>query len=547
MGQTEKRGRIDIYDTTLRDGCQGSGVSLTTEDKLKVARALDRLGVAYIEGGWPGSNPKDIAFFERARQESWEHARIVAFGSTRRAAARVEDDVNLRLLLEAATPTVTIVGKASRFQVEQILNTTLEENLRMVAESVAYLKAAGKEVFFDAEHFFDGYAEDATYALEVVRAASQAGADGVVLCDTNGGTMTRPLADAVREALKVVTCTVGIHTHNDCELAVANSLAAVEAGATHVQGTINGLGERVGNANLCSLIPLLEYKLGYRCLPPGRLVHLTEVSRYVAEVANLTHDPKLPFVGAQAFTHKAGLHVHAVAKVPAAYEHIPPEVIGNTRHILVSELSGRSNVVIKAHSFGIDLADQPETVRMLVEQIKELEFSGFWFEDADASLELLIRRALPGYQAPFDVIDYTVLTEYRGGRGMLAEATVKLRIGDQVFHTAAEGNGPVNALDQATRKALGAFYPQISDVRLEDYKVRVLDDHHGTGAKVRVWIRSGDHQRSWSTVGCSTNIIEASWMALADSLTYPLVVPARLLKESPTRVSVKSAGATRAG
>jgi 2-isopropylmalate synthase len=538
MDESAAQARIVIYDTTLRDGCQGSGVSLTTEDKLKVARALDWLGVPYIEGGWPGSNPKDIAFFERARRERWEHARIVAFGSTRRAGARVEDDTNLQLLLDAATPTVTIVGKASRFQVEQILNTTLDENMHMVAESVAYLKAAGKEVFFDAEHFFDGYAEDAEYALAVIRAASEAGADAVVLCDTNGGTMTGALTDAVRQAVKVVTCTVGIHTHNDCELAVANSLAAVEAGTTHVQGTINGLGERVGNANLCSLIPLLEYKLGYRCLPPGRLVHLTEVSRYVAEVANLTHDPKLPFVGAQAFSHKAGLHVHAVAKVPAAYEHIPPEVVGNTRHILVSELSGRSNVVVKARSFGVDLSGQPETVRMLVEQIKELEFLGFWFEDADASLELLIRRALPGYQAPFEVLDYTVLTEYRGGRGMLAEATVKLKIGDHVFHTAAEGNGPVNALDQATRKALLGFYPQISEVRLEDYKVRVLDDHHGTGAKVRVWIRSGDHQRSWSTVGCSTNIIEASWMALADSLTYPLVVPVRPTVETSTTTPV---------
>jgi len=520
------RRRVTVYDTTLRDGCQGSGISLTTEDKLKIARALDRLGVAYIEGGWPGSNPKDIAFFERARRENWEHARIAAFGSTRRAGVRADEDPNLRLLLEAGTPTVTIVGKASPFQVQQVLNTTLDENLRMVADSVAYLKAAGKEVFFDAEHFFDGYAEDPEYALTVLRAACEAGADAVVLCDTNGGTLTSPLAEAVRRAVRTVPCAVGIHTHNDCELAVANSIAAVEAGATQVQGTINGLGERVGNANLCSLIPVLEYKLGYRCLPPGHLARLTEISRYVAEVANLTHDPKLPFVGAQAFTHKAGLHVHAVAKTPAAYEHIPPEVVGNTRHILVSELSGRSNVVVKARSFGIDLSGQPEIVRRLVEQIKELEFLGFWFEDADASLELLIRRALPGYQAPFEVLDYTVLTEYRGGRGMLAEATVKLRIGDQVFHTAAEGNGPVNALDQATRKALQGFYPQISEVRLEDYKVRVLDDHHGTGAKVRVWIRSGDHQRSWSTVGCSTNIIEASWMALADSLTYPLVVPA---------------------
>lgn len=516
---------VAIYDTTLRDGTQGSGISLTTDDKLKIARALDRLGVAYIEGGWPGSNPKDLAFFERAAHERWEHARIVAFGSTRRAHVAPEDDANLQLLLSAQTPTVTIVGKASAFQVVRVLNTTLDENLAMVRESVAYLKAAGKEVFFDAEHFFDGYRDDPNYALAVLRAACEAGADAVVLCDTNGGTLTEPLTEAVRHVVREIPCVVGIHTHNDCELAVANSIAAVRAGARHVQGTINGLGERVGNANLCSVIPILEYKMGYRCLPPGKLALLTETSRYVAEVANVAHDPKLPFVGAHAFTHKAGLHVNAIAKEPRAYEHMPPEAVGNTRHVLVSELSGRSNIVLKAQTFGIDLSDKPEIVRQIVEQIKELEFLGFWFEDADASLELLIRRALPGYTPPFTVLDYTVLTEYREGRGMLAEAMVKLQIHDQVFHTAAEGNGPVNALDAATRKALQAFYPHIADVRLEDYKVRVLDDHHGTGAKVRVWIRSGDNFRSWSTVGCSTNIIEASWMALADSLTYPLVTP----------------------
>jgi 2-isopropylmalate synthase len=532
--------RVVIYDTTLRDGTQGSGVSLTTEDKLKIARALDELGVAYIEGGWPGSNPKDMAFFERARHQQWRHARIAAFGSTRRAGGTVEEDVNLRLLLEAETPAVTIVGKASPFQVRVILGTTLDENLRMVAESVAFLKAAGREVIFDAEHFFDGYAEDPDYALAVLRAACDAGADAVVLCDTNGGTLTDPLVRAVRYALSSVSCTVGIHTHNDCELAVANTIAAVLAGAMHVQGTMNGLGERIGNANLCSIIPILEYKLGYRCLPPGNLRKLTETSRYVAEVANLAHDPRLPFVGAFAFTHKAGLHVNAIAKHPSAYEHIPPEVVGNTRHVLVSELSGRSNIVVKARSFGIELGDKPEVVRRVLEQIKELEFHGYWFEDADASLELLIRRNLPDYRPPFEVLDYTVLTEYRNGRGMLAEAMVKLRIGQHVFHTAAEGNGPVNALDRATRKALQEFYPEIAEVDLEDYKVRVLDDHHGTGAKVRVWIRSGDAHGSWNTVGSSENIIEASWLALADSLAYPLVTRPELAARIPELVSAVS-------
>lgn len=525
--------RVTIYDTTLRDGTQGSGISLTTEDKLKIARALDELGVAYIEGGWPGSNPKDMAFFAQAQRETWRHARIVAFGSTRRAGIPVEQDANLRLLLEAETPTVTIVGKASPFQVREVLGTTLDENLRMVAESVAYLKQAGREVFFDAEHFFDGYAEDPDYALAVLKAAAEAGADAVVLCDTNGGTLTDPLVQAVRHALQTGHCEVGIHTHNDCELGVANAIAAVLAGVTHVQGTMNGLGERIGNANLCSIIPILEYKLGYRCLPPGHLRKLTETSRYVAEVANVAHDPRLPFVGAFAFTHKAGLHVNAIAKNPSAYEHIPPEVVGNTRHVLVSELSGRSNIVVKARSFGIELSDKPDVVRRILEQIKELEFQGFWFEDADASLELLIRRALPGFRPPFEVLDYTVLTEYRNGRGMLAEAMVKLRIGDQVFHTAAEGNGPVNALDRATRKALQEFYPEIAEVELEDYKVRVLDDHQGTGAKVRVWIRSGDAHGSWNTVGSSANIIEASWLALADSLTYPLVTRREIMERIP--------------
>ncbi len=519
--------QVAIYDTTLRDGCQGQGISLTVEDKLKVARELDRLGVAYIEGGWPGSNPKDIAFFELAAAETWSHARIAAFGSTRRPNAVAREDANLRLLLDANTPVVTIVGKSSRYQVERVLRTTPEENLAMVADSVAFLKSSGREVFLDAEHFFDGFAEDRDYALAVARTAAEAGADGVVLCDTNGGTLTATLAAAVRRTMESVNCPVGIHTHNDCELAVANAIAAVEAGATQVQGTINGYGERVGNANLCSIIPLLEAKLGRRCLPPGKLALLTGASRFVAEVANVSHDPKLPFVGAQAFCHKGGLHVNAIAKDPGTYEQIAPELVGNTRHVLVSELSGRSNIILKARSLGIELGDRPDVVRRLVEQIKTLEHAGFWYEDADASLELLILRTIAAYQPPFEVVAYTVLAEHRGAGGMLAEAMVKLRVGDQVLHSAAEGNGPVNALDRATRKALQELYPAIAQVELEDYKVRVLDNHQGTGANVRVWIRSGDRQRSWGTVGSSPNVIEASWLALADSLTYPLVVAAR--------------------
>jgi 2-isopropylmalate synthase len=519
--------QVAIYDTTLRDGTQGHGLSLTSQDKLKVAKALDQLGVSYIEGGWPGSNPKDVEFFNAAAQVDWKHARIAAFGSTRRAGAAVDEDQNVRLLVEANTPTVTIVGKSSRFQVDRVLGTTAEENLRMVADTVAYLKQQGREVFFDAEHFFDGWADDADYTLAVCKAAADAGADAIVLCDTNGGAMPSFVAQTVTEIQQHLPCPVGIHTHNDCELAIANAVAAIEAGAVQVQGTVNGYGERVGNANLCSIVPVVEHKMGFQCLPEGHLTLLTDTSRYVAEVANVIHDVRLPFVGTHAFTHKAGLHVNAVAKDPVAYEHMDPAVVGNYRNILVSELSGRSNIIMKAETFGIDLRDQPQVVSRLVKRIKELEHQGYWFEDADGSLELLIRRELDDYVPPFEALDYTVLAEYRGSRGMLAEAMVKLDIHGTQYHTAADGNGPVNALDTATRKALLEFYPQIADVELEDYKVRVLDDHHGTGAVVRVWIRSGDGNRSWQTVGSSPNVIEASWMALADSLAYSLMVPVR--------------------
>jgi 2-isopropylmalate synthase len=518
---------VEIYDTTLRDGCQGHGVSLTSQDKLKVARALDQLGVAYIEGGWPGSNPKDIEFFDAAARESWNHAKISAFGSTRRAGAVTGEDANVRLLLEAETPTVAIVGKASRFQVDRVLGTTAEENVRMVADTISFLKSHGREVLFDAEHFFDGWRDDEDYTLAVCRAAAEAGADAVILCDTNGGAMPSFVAEAVEKVDRLLPCPVGIHTHNDCELAIANAVAAVEAGAIQVQGTINGYGERVGNANLCSAIPILAHKLGIRCLPEGSLRHLTETSRFVAEVANVVHDPRMPFVGAAAFSHKGGLHVNAIAKDPVAYEHMEPEIVGNGRHVLVSELSGRSNIIMKAETFGIDLRDQPQVVTRLVKRIKELEHQGFWFEDADASLELLIRREMEGYVSPFEALNYTVLAEYRGDRGLLAEAMVKLDIQGESYHTAAEGNGPVNALDTATRKALIEFYPQIANVELEDYKVRVLDNHQGTGSVVRVWIRSGDGVRSWQTVGSSPNVIAASWMALADGLAYPLIVPVK--------------------
>ncbi|MBI2953329.1 MAG: citramalate synthase [Chloroflexi bacterium] len=516
-------GKVWIYDTTLRDGAQGEGISFTVEDKIKITRKLDELGVHYIEGGWPGANPKDTEFFAKARSFHFNNARLVAFGSTCRCYTEACDDPQLKALLDAETPVITIVGKSSDFQVTRVLETTLEENLRMIAGSISYLKSRGKEVMFDAEHFFDGFAANRAYALRTLEVAREAGADWLVLCDTNGGTLTSRIAEVVEAVGDVIGAPLGIHTHNDAELAVANTLAAVEKGVTLVQGTMNGYGERCGNANLCSIIPNLMLKLGYDCIGDDNLRLLTEASHYVSEVANLVPNPHLPYVGSSAFAHKGGMHVSAVAKSSAAYEHVSPVAVGATQRIVVSELGGKSNVLLGAQRFGVDLASQGADVRQMAERIKYLESKGFRFEDAEASFELLVRRTQPNYAPPFRVLDFLVLVEKRKGDDLLAEATVKIDVGGQTIHTAAEGNGPVNALDAALRKALLQYYPTLGTVRLVDYKVRVLEDSEGTASTVRVSIESSDGEHTWNTVGSSTNIIEASWWALSDSLEYPLV------------------------
>jgi 2-isopropylmalate synthase len=515
--------KVYIYDTTLRDGTQGEGISFSVEDKIKVARKLDDLGVHYIEGGWPGSNPKDTEFFLRARSLRLSNAKLAAFGSTCKAGIEASDDPGLLELLKMGTPVVTIVGKSSDFQVAKVLKTTLEENLRMIASSVAFLKSRGVEVVFDAEHFFDGFASDRAYALRTLQVAREAGSDWLGLCDTNGGTMYNRVGEIVRAVTSAVDAPIGIHTHNDSDLAVANSLVAVEAGARMVQGTINGYGERCGNANLCSIIPNLMLKMDRECIGKEKLTMLTEASHYISEVANLVPNNHLPYVGNSAFAHKAGMHANAVAKNRAAYEHINPDTVGNGQRILVSELAGKTNVLVKAQRFGVDLTSREADVRRMVEQIKDLESKGFQFEDAEASFELLVRRAESDYRAPFRILDFLVLVEKRQSADLLAEATVKLEVEGQIMHTAADGNGPVNALDAALRKALLQFYPALATVRLVDYKVRVLEDSAGTGSMVRVSIESTDGEHTWNTVGSSANIIEASWWALSDSLEYPLV------------------------
>jgi len=509
-----------LYDTTLRDGTQREGLSLSVEDKVKIARALDRLGVSYIEGGWPGSNPKDAEFFRRIREVPLGRARMAAFGSTRKAGVRCEDDTNLRALVEAGTPVVTLVGKSSTLHVDRILETSRDENLRMIGESVAYLKRLGREVVYDAEHFFDGYRLDAGYALATLAAAEEAGADCLVLCDTNGGELPDIVAARVAEARDRFGAAVGIHPHNDAGLAVANGLAAVRAGCTQVQGTINGYGERCGNLDLVPLVATLELKLGLRVLPPGALGRLTEVSQFVAAVANQHPDPHAPYVGRSAFAHKGGLHVAAIAKLAQSYQHVDPAAVGNEMRVVVSEVAGRRNVRLRAAALGL-AADEAEG--NVLQRIKDLEHQGFQFEAAEGSFEMLVRRAAPGYRAPFDLEDFTVIVEKRGGGGSRAQATVRIRVGTERMLTAADGDGPVNALDRAVRKALLPHYPALSEVHLVDYKVRIVDEHLGTAARPRVIIESARGAERWSTVGCSENIIEASWLALCDGLELPLL------------------------
>ena len=520
---------VVLYDTTLRDGTQGENVTLSLADKLRIARMLDEYGMPFIEGGWPGSNPKDIEFFRAARSMTWRTAKLAAFGSTRHRSNRAGDDPNLRELVRAETPVVTIFGKSWLLHVTEVLRATPAENLDMVADSVRFIVDHGRELIYDAEHFFDGYEADAAYALATVRAARDAGARTLVLCDTNGGTLTGRLLEILGETQAALAAdagapavTWGIHTHNDAELAVANSIAAVQAGVRHVQATINGYGERCGNANMVSILANLALKTDLPLVPAGggALDHLTELSRSVAEIANLAPNDWQPYVGRSAFAHKGGVHGAAVAKVERSYQHVDPGVVGNEGRLVVSELGGKANTAIRAGQLGANLDGiDPKELSAL---IKRLEHEGLSFEGAEASFELLIRRHQAGYAPPFRILVYTCLVEQRDARDLRAEATVKVEVDGEVLHTAADGNGPVNALDAALRKALRAFYPVLDAVHLYDYKVRILDSDAATGARTRVTIESADGAREWSTMGSDTNIIAASATALADSLEYAI-------------------------
>jgi 2-isopropylmalate synthase len=528
---------VAIYDTTLRDGTQREGISLSLADKLKVTRLLDTLGVAYIEGGWPGSNPKDAAYFEAVQSLELHHAKIAAFGSTCRKKSDPATDPNIAALVDAQTPVVTVVGKTSMLHVTDVLQTTPEENLRMIRESLRYLKSLGKEVIYDAEHFFDGIKLDMEYALDTLEAAIEGGADMVVLCDTNGGSLPWEIAryiDAVQQAFPDTS--LGIHTHNDGELAVANTLAAVQAGAVHVQGTINGYGERCGNANLCSILPDLELKMGYRCLPDAaNLRTLTHLARTVAEIANLAPDNHLAYVGKSAFAHKGGIHVAAIRRNVDSYQHIDPTRVGNEMRILVSDLSGQGNLLSKAEEFGLDVSR--EEALTVLDQIKRLENEGFVFEGAEASVAVRLHRAKPGYKSLFTLVDFTVIVSERAGFA-LSQAMVKIDVDGDIVHTAADGNGPVNALDLALRKALLSRYPQLTDFQLADYKVRIPDGNNGTAATTRVLIDTQNGSQRWSTVGAGTNIIQASWLALVDSVEYGISLAASEKVENQAQAAI---------
>ncbi len=521
---------IEIYDTTLRDGSQAEDVSFSVEDKVRIALKLDELGVHFIEGGWPGANPKDIEFFQVIKATPLQQAKIVAFGSTRKAKNAANNDPTLEALLAAETDIVTIFGKSWTLHVTEALETTLETNLELIHDSIAFLRSKGRKIFYDAEHFFDGYKTDPAYALKTIQAAGDAGAERIVLCDTNGGTMpweVREIVTAVRE-----TCSIplGIHAHNDAEVGVANSLVAVEAGAMQVQGTVNGIGERCGNANLCSIMANLELKMGRNVLTNGRLASLRTLSHYVAEMANLLPNKRQPYVGDTAFAHKGGIHIHAVQKNPITYEHVQPEQVGNQRRVLISDNSGRSAVFGKMETLGLDLPQDNPKVQELLASLKTLEYEGFQFEGAEGSFELLMRKALGTHTPSFELLGCRIIVEKRTtNEESISEATIMVKVGDVVEHTAAVGDGPVNALDHALRKALENFYPQLRDVKLLDYKVRVLTGRRGTGSRVRVLIESGDQKEKWGTVGVSENIIEASWQALADSIEY------KLMREPPSK------------
>ena len=515
--------KVELYDTTLRDGAQSEGISFSVSDKLKISEKLDELGIHFIEGGWPGANPKDMEFFSKIKALKLKKSKIVAFGSTRHANAKVKTDKVIQGLLSAETKYITIFGKSWDLHVRDVFKVDLNENLRMIEDSIKFLKSNGKVVFYDAEHFFDGYKANKEYALKTLTVARESGADRIILCDTNGGTITSQVFEVVEDVRAAIKAPLGIHAHNDCDMAVANSIAAIQAGCVQVHGTINGYGERCGNANLVSIIANLKFKLGINCVSDLELRELTEIARFVAEISNLKMNDNEPFVGRSAFAHKAGVHVNAILKNPRTYEHADPHAIGNHRRLLISELSGRSTILKKAEEMDIDLGKDGDKTKKILKVLQDLESKGYHFESAEASLELLIKRVMKKFKDFFDLEDFRVIIEQKKGGKMATEATIKLRVGKEFEHTASLGDGPVNALDSALRKALRKFYPSLNEMHLTDYKVRVLDEKEGTAARVRVLIQSQDKTDSWWTMGVSENIIEASWQALVDSVEYKLL------------------------
>ncbi len=518
-----KTADVLIYDTTLRDGTQGEQINFSAEEKMRIAQRLDEMHFHYIEGGWPGSNPKDMRFFELAKTRHFRHARLTAFGSTRKAGVGPGECSNIKAILDAATPAVAIFGKTWDFHVTDILCVSLEENLAMIHESVAYLKSKGREVIYDAEHFFDGYKNNREYALKTITGALEAGADMIVLCDTNGGTLPYEISAVIRDVSSLIPLKrMGIHAHNDSGLGVANSLAAIHEGVKMVQGTINGYGERCGNADLITIMANLQLKMNRRCLPESSLRQLTSLSNYVSEVANIPPLNSRPFVGRSAFAHKGGVHVNAVLKNSAAYEHVDPETVGNQQRVLVSDLAGKSNIEYKARELGIDLTSDDSVSRKIVQQIKHMEDEGYQFDAAEGTLSLLIKKITGEFKEPFTLECFHVIAAKMGNERSTAQATIKISVGDEEELTAAEGNGPINALDNALRKALTKFYPQIKEMHLVDFKVRIVEGSEGTAAKVKVTLESKDEQDIWSTIGVSENVIEAGWYALVDSIQYKL-------------------------
>lgn len=519
--------KIELYDTTLRDGAQSEGISFSVADKLKICAKLDELGVDFIEGGWPGANPKDMEFFKKAKSLNLGKSELVAFGSTCHANTKANKDKVLEGLLSSGTKYVTIFGKSWDLHVKDVFKVELNENLRMIHDSISYLKSMGRKVFYDAEHFFDGYKGNKEYALKTLKTAEDAGADRIILCDTNGGTVATQVFEIIEDVRSVISTPVGIHAHNDCEMAVANSVTAVQAGAVQVHGTINGYGERCGNANLISIIAVLKLKLGIDCVSDIALKELTETARFIAEISNMKLQDNQPFVGNSAFAHKAGVHVNAILKNPRTYEHVDPSSVGNRRRLIISELSGRSTIMKKAEDMDLGLPKDSNSSKKILSVLQNLENKGYHFEAAEASMELLIRRVMKTFKDFFDLEDFKVVIKKKKGKKMSSEATIKMRVGKKVEHTASVGDGPVNALDSALRKALKKFYPKLAEMHLTDYKVRVLDEKEGTAARVRVLIQSQDKTGSWWTIGVSENVVEASWEALVDSIEYKLLKDSR--------------------